>query len=127
MIDRGGVENISRRSQPRWIENLSRIYRPDRKFLDGLKKPSRFYQQELQKSRWIKIALTIVEKRRKRGSIEESLSRIYQKDVELEEKEFSKKGKTQEMNATSKLLKHRSNQHNKLSKTSLNKKNAKHS
>ena len=33
LFDRGGVENLSRRSQPQWIENLSRIYRPDRKFL----------------------------------------------------------------------------------------------
>ena len=29
-----GVENLSRRSQPQWIENLSRNYRGDRKFLD---------------------------------------------------------------------------------------------
>ena len=28
------VKLLSSRSQPRWIENLSRIYRPDRKFLD---------------------------------------------------------------------------------------------
>jgi len=29
-IDRGGVENLLRRSQPRWIENLSRICRANR-------------------------------------------------------------------------------------------------
>ena len=29
-IDRGGVENLLRRSQPRWIENLSRICQADR-------------------------------------------------------------------------------------------------
>ena len=40
---------------------------------------------------------------------------------------FQIREKHKEMNATSKLLKHRSNQHIKLSKTFLNKKNAKHS
>ena len=70
--------------------------------------------------------LTFIEKRR-RGSIEENLLRICQEAIELEEKEFFKEEKHKDMNATSKLLKHRSNQHIKLSKTSLNKKNAKHS
>ena len=51
-----------------------------------------------------------------RGSIEENLSRICREAVELEEKEFFKEEKHKEMNATSKLLKHRSNQHIKLSK-----------
>ena len=30
LIDQGGVENLSKRSQPRWIENLSRMCRVDR-------------------------------------------------------------------------------------------------
>ena len=47
--------------------------------------------------------------------------------VELEEKEFFQRDEKHiEMKVTSKLLKHRSNQHVKLSKTSLNKENAKH-
>ena len=70
----------------------SRIYRPDRKFLDG----SRSYRDKFQKARWIEYALTSVEKGSPRGSID--------------------------MNAKNKLLNHRSNQHVKLSKTSLNKK-----
>ena len=52
----------------------------------------------------------------KKGSIEGSLSRICWKAVELEENRFSRREKHIEMNATSKLLKHRSNQHIKLSK-----------
>ena len=54
-----------------------------------------------------------VEKRRKKGSIEENLS-------SLKKRSFSKREKHKEMNATSKLLNQRSNQHVKLSKTSLN-------
>ena len=46
----------------------------------------------------------------------DNLSRIYREIVELEENEFFKEDKHKEMNATSKLLKHRSNQHIKLSK-----------
>ena len=52
----------------------------------------------------------------------ENLSRVKQRDsiekgcVELEEKKFFKAEKYKKMNATSKLLKDRSNQHIKLSK-----------
>ena len=64
------TEQLSSRSQPRWIENLSRIYQPDRKFLDG----SRIYlagiEIESQESRWIEIAITFIEKRSSRGSID---------------------------------------------------------
>ena len=119
LIDWGVVENLSRRSQPRWIENLSRIYHPDRKFLDGSKKLSRFYQEEIQKSRWIENTIRSIEKRRQRGSIDENLSRscrAWRKGVSQRDEKHI------EMNATSKLLKHISNQHVKLSKTSLNKK-----
>ena len=49
-----------------------------------------------------------------RGSVEKLSS--------LKKKGFSRREKHIEMNATSKLLKHRFNQHVKLSKTSLNKK-----
>ena len=100
---------------PRWIEKLLRIYHSDKKLLDGLKKLLSIYQEEVQKPRWIEIAIRSV-KTRMKGSIEENLSRICREAVELEEKEFFKEEKHKEMNATSKLLKHRSNQHIKLSK-----------
>ena len=51
-----------------------------------------------------------------------NLLRIYREAVELDERCFQRREKHIEMNATSKLLKHRSDQHIKLSKTSLNKK-----
>ena len=92
-MDREAVENLlARQKVARWIKKLLRIYR-----------------EEIQKPRWIKIAMTSIEKRRKRGSIEMNLSRIYRKAIELEEKEFFKEEKHKEMNATNKLLKHRSN------------------
>ena len=98
----------------RWIEKLSRIYQPDRKFLNG----SRSYRDKFQKARWIEIVIRFVETRRRKASIEENLSRIYREAIELEEKKkvFSREEKHIKMNATSKLLKHRSNQHIKLSK-----------
>ena len=45
-----------------------------------------------------------------------NLSRICQEAIELEENEFFKEEKHKEMNATSKLLKHKTNQLIKLSK-----------
>ena len=104
--------NLLTAKVPRWIKILSRIYRLDRKFLDG----SRSYRDKFQKAQWIEIMLTSVETRRKRGSIEVNLLRIYREAVELEEKRFFKEEKSKEINATSKLLKHRSNQHIELSK-----------
>ena len=44
LTDREVVEQLSSRSQPRWIENLSRIYRPSRKFLYG----SGIYQEAIE-------------------------------------------------------------------------------
>ena len=109
----------------RWQKYLdgSRIYREFigqtkslENWLDGSKNLSRFYQEETQKSRWIENAIRSIEKRRKKGSIKDNLSRICQEVVELEENEFFKEEKHKEMNATSKLLNQRSNQHIKLSK-----------
>ena len=74
---------------PGWIEEPSRIYQPNKKFLDGL----RSYQYKFQKALWIEIVLTSVEKRRKRGSIDANLSRIYREAIELKEKEFFKERK----------------------------------
>ena len=99
-MNQEAVENLSARQKvARWIEKLSRIYR-----------------EEIQKPQWIEIAITSIEKRRKRGLIETNLSRISREAVELEKNEFFKEEKHKEMNATSKLLKHRTNQHIKLSK-----------
>ena len=53
---------------------------------------------------------------KKKGGLETNLSRIYREAIKLEEKEFFKEEKHKEMNATSKLLKHRSIWHIKLSK-----------
>ena len=46
LTDREAVELLSSRSQPQWIENLSRICRPNRKFLDG----SRSCQEAIEKN-----------------------------------------------------------------------------
>ena len=54
----------------------------------------RICRGETQKSRWIENPSRSVKKRRKKGSIEENLSRIGREAVELEKKGFSKKGKT---------------------------------
>ena len=63
-------------------------------WLDGLKKLLRFYRGETQKSRWIKIPLRSIEKRRKKGLIEENLLRICREAIKLEENEFFKGRKT---------------------------------
>ena len=95
---------------------MSRIYWPDRKFPNGSKKLLSIYREEIQKPRWIEIAIRSVKIRRRRGSIKENLSKICREVAELEENEFFKEEKHKEMNISSKLLKHRSNQHIKLSK-----------
>ena len=70
----------------------------------------------------------ICQERSPRGSINRNLSRICQESIELDKKSFFKERKnTKRWMQTSKLLKHRSNQQVKLSKTSLKKNNAKHS
>ena len=110
-INQEAVEDVLARQKVYWwIEKLLRSYR-----------------DKVQKSQWIEIMLTSVETRRKRGSIEVNLLRIYREAVELEEKRFFKEEKHIKINATNKLLKQGSNRHVKLSKLSLNKKNAKHS
>ena len=88
--NREAIELLSSIIQPQWIKNLSRIYRPNGKFLDGL----RSYREELQKARWIEIPLTSIETRRKRGSIETNLSRICREADELDKNSFSRR-KTQ--------------------------------
>ena len=75
-IYRGAIEDLSMAKIPRWIEKLLRSY-----------------QDKFQKSRWIKIELTSIKKRRRRGSIDTNLSRICLEVVELEENEFFKERK----------------------------------
>ena len=76
-MDQDSVENLSTRQKvSQWIEKLSRSYR-----------------DKFHKAQWIEIALTFAEKRRKRGSIDANLSRIYREAVELEENRFLKERK----------------------------------
>ena len=77
---------------PRWIEILSRIYRPDKNFLDGL----RSYRDKVQKARWIEYAIRSIEIRSSRGSIDGNLSRICREVVELDKREFFKDRKNRE-------------------------------
>ena len=58
-IYQGDVEDLSMAKVPRCIEKLSRIYRLNRKFLNG----SRSYQDKFQKAWWIKIALVYLRER----------------------------------------------------------------
>ena len=64
------------------------------KWLDGSKKLSRIYLEEAQKAQWIEIPLRSIAKRRKKGLIEENLSRICREAIKLEENEFFKGRKT---------------------------------
>ena len=50
---------------PRCIERLSRIYRLNRKFLDG----PRSYQDNIQNARWHEIALVHPREREREGGI----------------------------------------------------------
>ena len=116
---------LSTTRRPRWIEQLSSIYRADKKFLNGLR-ICQEVKTNSQKLRWIEIALTSVEKGRSKGSIDSLAVKRCQEVVEMCKNNFSKKRKTQKWMQSSMLLNQRSNQHFKLSKTSLNKKNVKH-
>ena len=75
---------------PQWIEILSRIYWPNRKFFDG----SRSYRDKVQKARWIEHGIRYVEIRSSRSSIDRNLSRICREVVELDKKEFFKDRKS---------------------------------
>ena len=80
--------------KPRWIVNLSRICRPDRKFLDGSKKLSTSYRDTVQKFSMDQESDKICRDKKKKGLIDANLSRICREAVELKEKVFSRKGKT---------------------------------
>ena len=93
---------------------LSRICRWQKHF-DGSRSCREFIEKKSRNLDGLRLRSSI-EKRRNKGSIEMNLSRICQEAIELEENEFFKEEKHKEMNATSKLLKHKTNQHIKLSK-----------
>ena len=59
--------------KPQWIKNLSKIYRPDRKFLDGSKMRKDLLRKEVQGSQWIDIC---------------------REAIELDKKQFFQRGKT---------------------------------
>ena len=124
LADQEAVELLSSKSQPWWIENLSTGQKVSR----WIKNLLRSYRDKVQKVRWIEIALTSVETRRKKGLIDSNLSRICREVVELSLKKkcFQRKEKHIEMNATSKLLKQGSNQHIKLLKDISQQNNARH-
>jgi len=88
LMDRESVKNLSARQKvSQWIEQLSRSY-----------------WEKLQITQWIEIALTSVNKRRKRVSIDSNLSRICREAIELDKNKkinkiknknnFSKRKKT---------------------------------
>ena len=78
LMDQEAIKNLSAKQKvSQWIEKLSRSYR-----------------DKIQKARWIENAIRSVEKRKKKGLIEENLSRICREVVKLEEKVLSNKGKT---------------------------------
>ena len=122
-ISRGAVKNLSMAKSPQQIEKLSRSYRSDKNFLDG----SRIYRETIEtnsrKFRWIENVIRSIEIKSPRGSINRKQSRICRDAVEIDKKRFFKERKnTKKWMQTSKLLNQRSNQHLKLSKSSLNKK-----
>ena len=110
---------LSTAKRPWWIEQLSRIYWADRKFLDGSRICWEAIETNSQKFRWIEVTLTSIEK----GSSKISINSLV---VEMSKNSFLEKRKTQIWMQSSMLFNQRSNQHFKLSKTSLNKKNVKH-
>ena len=106
-MDRESVEDLSARQKvSRWIKKLSG------------RTPDISMDRKCVNFCW---------ERRKIGSTNRNLSRIYWEAVKLDKSSFSKRGKTHKWMQSSKLLNQRSKQHVKLSKTSLNKINAKHS
>ena len=120
--DREAVEQLSSRGQPWWIENLSRIYRPYRKFLDGSRICREAFEIESRKCRWIEIALNSVEKSNPRVSIDSLAVERYREAVKMCKNSFSKKRKTQIWMQSNMPHNQRFKQHFKLSKTSFNKK-----
>ena len=91
----------------------------DREIVEKLTSKQKVQKYSLRRNLEISMdrgSVEIYQEKRKKGSIEMNLSRIYWEAIELKENEFFNEEKHKEMNATSKLLKQKSNQHIKLSK-----------
>ena len=104
---------------PRWIKKLSTMYRPDRKLFDGAKKLSRFYREKPRDLDGSKFRQDLSRKEERMAQLKRTCWGSIEKLSSLKKKSFSRREKHIEMNAASKLLKHRSNQHIKLSNTHL--------
>ena len=91
----------------------------DREIVEKLTSKQKVQKYSLRRNLEISMdrgSVKIYQEKRKKGSIEMNLSRIYWEAIEFKENEFFNEEKHKEMNATSKLLKQKSNQHIKLSK-----------
>ena len=111
--------DLSTAKWPQWIEMLLSIYQAVKNFLVGSRICWEAIETNSQKFRWIEVTLTSIEK----GSSKISIDSLA---VEMSKNSFLEKRKTQIWMQSSMLFNQRSNQHFKLSKTSLNKKNVKH-
>jgi len=78
-IYRGAIEHLSTEKKPRWIEQLSRSYREDRNFLNGLRISREVIEKNSKKFWWIKNVIRSVEKSNPRVSINRFLSRAIEK------------------------------------------------
>ena len=86
LTNREAIKQLSGRSQPQWIESLSRIYLLDKKFLDESRICQEAIETNSQKLRWIEITITAVEKGRSRGSKDSLAVERYQEAVEIVQK-----------------------------------------
>ena len=59
-ICRGAIENLLTTKMPRWIEKLSRSYRPNRNFLDGLRICWEAIEKSSKKLQWIKNVISVI-------------------------------------------------------------------
>ena len=78
---------------PRWIEQLSRIYRPNRNFLNGSRICRKAIETNSRKLRWIEDVLRSVKKRSPRVSIVSYLSRSVKKLLSLIKTVFQRREK----------------------------------
>ena len=76
-------------------KKLSRFYQEETQKSRWIKKLSRSYQDKFQIAQWIKDAIRSVKKKSPRVSIDSYLSRFVEKLLSLIKIDFSKRGKTQ--------------------------------
>ena len=104
---RGAIERCPQQSHL----DGSRSYRVYKNFLDGSRSCREAIETNSQKLRWIEIAITVVEKRRLRGSRDSLAIERYWEAVEIAQKQFFKEEKNTYMNA----IKHTKDPNNILS------------